>query len=267
MNLADMILGIFARSSTKDTDASRDGAAISIARMIRQKITARPSDYPDQFSAPGQVIEVRGVDEMGKDIANALQRALNGDKGINKDQEADVVLFFTGISRRGHYMKQLVREEGESTGRVATFFSIFAKDEGGREKPWVLLPQSSTVNPVAEFMKSVMTDDLSMADADNHPDKKVPVETRARIRESLDGLIGNVKERVEAAESCKGCSIGLFTSGTKSAYMKFCPGDAMGDVLSSAAPLVGAVGLAGITITPLGNNPPPADAVVHPMES
>ena len=69
----------------------------------------------------------------------------------------------------------------------------------------------------------------------------------------LKELLGNARR----PGGCEGCCTGMFTAKGKSVYAKFCPGNAIGEVLGGVAPHLDAVGRDPITVTVVPNEEVP----------
>lgn len=261
--------------------ASRTNAAKSLAGLIKTRAEQFPDAYPAAFRDASTVYEVRGVDEMGKDIEDTLAAVLNGDRN---GQPGTAVIFITGTANKGYYLKKLAKDERDLTGRPTAGVALFARDVETRKQPWVLVngidpgpagdAQTEKAGVIAGLTAKIRADETEIESTlagDDGPLAGLLARLRAAAesRAEPSGLAKLLADLTsdEATSGCKGCCTGLFTSGTKSVYMKFCPGDALGEVLSAVAPHLGAVGQAPITIAPVSPEDVPGDVVVISMES
>ena len=213
---------------------SRGLAATSVARYIRVALAANPGFFPDAILDGSAYVKVVGIDEMGKDLAPALETVLNENSTVETSENPQVI-YFCGIAGGGSYLRKLVRADRDK-GVVSAAFALFSTDKQVRGKPWVLVPE-----------------DGPFASSD---------ERRKLIENRIGEIMTKVMKAASERKGCEGCCTGIFTSGTNSTYMTFCPAQPLGEVMSSAAKLLDATGDAPITITPVVGEVPEG-TIVH----
>lgn len=274
-NVGNLVAAMLAaaEASSGNVETARADAARSIAAMFNLVAKKHKDYYDPAFTAPDAVIEVRGVDDVGKDIEKELAASFN----LGREGKTTAIVYIIGTANKGHHLNKVAKQTAAKEGVPTVAVALFARDAEARKQPWVLVggvnpgPVSNAIDEKVEVIKGLiearrqsMNDNqsalrsvlerLTGSDADERPS-------------GLDALLNDVFSDSEKPEGgCEGCVTGLFTSGTKSAYMKFCPGNALGEVLGKVAPHIGAIGLAPITIAAVGKKDIPGDAVIYSME-
>ena len=213
---------------------SRGPAAVSVARYIREAIARDPGFFTDKILDGSAYVKVVGIDETGKDLAPALEKVLNEPLSVETSENPQVV-YICGVAGGGSYLRKLLRAD-RNKGVVSAAFALFSTDKQTRGKPWVLVQ-----------------DDDTNASSD---------ERRELIKNRIGEIMAKIMKSADERKGCEGCCTGIFTSGTNSTYMTFCPAQPLGEVMSSAAKLLEAVGDASITITPVIGEIPEG-TVVH----
>ena len=243
LGLLGALLGA-ASALCANTDArpSRDAAAASVGELILKRLEEAATAFPPA-AKKGARFEVRGVDELGKDLAPPLQSFLN--EGIGDDAE-HVVIFFAFVARSGSHLKELSYKISHE-GVVSTFFAMFSANEEAKKQPWLLVPD---VNPSADgdqlAQRLSIIKGLSSLAAKDAAEAGDPIEVKSgELPDFLKELLGNARR----PGGCEGCCTGMFTAKGKSVYAKFCPGNAIGEVLGGVAPHLDAVGRDPITVT------------------
>ena len=258
------ILAAILASIPTNRDESRANAAASIAKLIRIRVKEASNAFPSALANPAIAVKVHPVDAVGADIAELLEKELNADA---TSSAVGVNIFFSGVARSGRHLSGLAAAEQARTGVPSTYFTMFSSSAEARGKAFVLVPD---VDPgekggIEQHAKIIagLTEQATKSRAEMLASAPEP------LRRILEGL-GKAMEagKDEQASGCDGCITGLFTSARgKSAYMKFCPGNPIGEVLSSAARLVDAEGCDAISVAPVASANIPEGATVHPMES
>ena len=142
--LAALLGAASALRATATTDArpSRDAAAASVGALILLRLEEAVTAFPPA-AKKGARFEVRGIDELGKDLAPPLQAFLN--EGASETGE-HVIIYFACVARSGSHLKACAdtatREEAP-----ATYFAMFSANEETKKQPWLLVP---AVNPASD---------------------------------------------------------------------------------------------------------------------
>ena len=258
------ILAAILASIPTNRDELRVKAAASVARMIRVRAEEASNAFPPALANPAVAVKVHPVDAVAADIAELVEKALNAEA---TSAAVGVNIFFSGVARYGRHLIGLAAAEQARTGVPATYFAMFSSSAEARTKAWVLVPD---VDPgerggleQRDKILAGLTEQAAKSRAEMLASAPEP------LRRGLEGLEEAMeKSRGEMDSVCDGCTTGLFTSARgKTAYMKFCPGNPIGEVLSSAARLVDAEGRDAISIAPVASSSIPEGAIVHPMES
>ena len=258
------ILAAILASIPTNRDELRVKAAASVAKMIRVRTKEASNAFPPALANPAVAVKVHPVDAVAADIAELVEKALNAEA---TSAAVGVNIFFSGVARSGRHLSGLAAAEQARTGVPSTYFAMFSSSAEARTKAWVLVPdvdpgEKGGIERHGKILAG-LTEQVAKSRAEMLASAPEP------LRRILEGLEEAMEEsRGEMDSVCDGCTTGLFTSARgKTAYMKFCPGNPIGDVLSSAARLVDAEGRDAISIAPVASSSIPEGAIVHPMES
>ena len=258
------ILAAILASIPTNRDESRAKAAASVAEMIRVRANEARAAFPPALVNTAIAVKVHPVDTVGADIAELVEKELNADA---TSAGVGVNIFFSGVARSGRHLSGLAAAEQARTGVPSTYFTMFSSSAEARAKAFVLVPdvdpgEKGGIEQHAKILAG-LAEQATKSRADMFASAPEPLR---RILEGLEQAMEASKG--EQTSGCDGCITGLFTSARgKSAYMKFCPGNPIGEVLSSAARLVDAEGRDAISVAPVASDSIPEGATVHSMES